>query len=177
MRSLDVQAYGTATVIIAFGLAEMSAYLLQAHPGSALAWYLNIELFRPFEIARGQFPTMDAFFRPASLPVAIVLLALILLARRLAMRLVVAAGANLGFMFVLVVCAATVREPRRSSIAALDVVPSPDKPGAAMILFLLLGSFTCALLAHASFLHRILRAWPPSSSEHTGRGHGGSFHV
>ncbi|MFD0935773.1 hypothetical protein ACFQ12_11350, partial [Methylobacterium trifolii] len=70
-RALDAQTFGSLTVIGAFAAAEAAAAFLSLHPGSEAAWYLNLAVFRPFELARAETSPLRGLFGPAALPGAV----------------------------------------------------------------------------------------------------------
>lgn len=155
-RTLNAQTCGSVIVIATFIASEASAQLLAARPGSAFAWYVNLEWFRPFEAARVEASPLRLLFGPFALSGALIVLGLALLAWQRRSRFGVALIANLSFVFSATL-ASTWLEGRATHEAA-SLAPLFVEPGssAAVIEVMLAASFLGFCLSHTSFIGAIL---------------------
>lgn len=159
---LATQTCGSIVVFGAFGASEAAARFLDACPGSALAWYLNLELFRPFEAARAAASPLRYLFGPSALTLDLSLLVLILAMGAMRYRFGVAVFANLAFVaaamlsYVWLCVPAT---PLSAAIMPIDVsrhltTSDPDL----LILGLLSASFAAFAYSHVGFVIAIRRS-------------------
>ena len=120
--------------------------MLDAHPGSAIAWTLNAGLFRAFEIARLDSLPLRFLFGPASLPAALAMAALIILVRVARSRFGVAIFANFSFSGSAVLAYAA-----RHVLGPSDV----EAAGSLLIAVLLAVSFIACVASHWTFARAI----------------------
>ena len=151
MDTLDWQTSGSLTVASAFAASELGAAYLQAHPASAFAWYLNVELFGPFEHARIAASPLRFLFGPESLGCALAAIGLVLVVRALRFRFGVALLANLAFVAAVALAYTWTLEGAAQRTASL--APSGLRLGSDGILvgLLLAASFVAFALSHLSF--------------------------
>ena len=154
-RALNAQTLGSLVVIGVFAAAEGSAAWLAAAPGSSLAWYLNLALFRPFEAARVDNSPLHLLFGVDALRNAALLAVTTVTARALRFRFGVAAIANLSFVFTAALAYAWLspRGPLQSvSLKPMAVIQGPDF---AIMVVMLASSFIAFAISHLSFAMRI----------------------
>jgi len=150
-----LQTAGSLLVIGAFAAAEASAWALSAWPGSAWLWYLDLELFRPFELARAEGSPLRILFGPASLSLAAALAAVTLLARR--WHLGSALIANLCFVGTLALVYGWLDGTGSLKAASLGAVIVRPRVDLVLVLLMSAASFAGCVLSHASFARRIGR--------------------
>ncbi|MCJ2082593.1 hypothetical protein [Methylobacterium sp. J-090] len=159
-RALNAQTFGSLVVIGAFAAAEGAAAYLAACPGSSLAWYLNLAVFRPFEAARVETSPLHALFGIDALRNAAALAAITLAVRVLRFRFGVAAIANLCFVFAAALTYAWLGlgGPLRTvsllpvSLPPMAAIQGPDF---AVLAVMLASSFLAFAISHLSFAGRI----------------------
>ncbi len=150
-RLLDIQTCGSLAVVGAFTASELAARLLDAHPGSRLAWYLNAGLFRSFEQARVDALATNLLFGPASLPIAVLLLVAILLARATQFRFAVALFANLSFVGAVMLSYSAIFGSAKHQTASLTVVELAQSSDLLLVFTLVVTSFTAFAVSHWTF--------------------------
>ncbi len=170
MDTLDWQTSGSLTVVGAFAASEVSAAYLQAHPASPFAWYLNLELFGPFEQARSAASPLRFVFAPDSLAWALAAILAVLAARALRLRFGVALLANLAFVGAVALAHAWSLDGTAQRSASLG--PSTFRVGddGVLVGLLLASSFVAFALSHLSFVGAIRSA----SGRPDAAGRGGS---
>lgn len=154
-RVLNIQTAGSLTVVGTFALSECAAWFLDAYPGSSLAWYLNAGLFHAFENARADVFASHVLFGPASLPVALLLLALIVFARVLQSRFLVALFANLSFLGAVMLAYAAMGGGRHHPSTLLSINDLGRGTDQCLVAILLAASFVAFVVSHWSFAHAI----------------------
>lgn len=158
--SLNIQTLGATVVIGAFAASEAVAGLLSIYPSSPWAWYLNLEVFRPFEYARVEACPLRFLFGPASLSVALGLLALTLVLRMLRHRFGVAAAANLSFMFALALGYEWIKGTTTYDAASLAPAAYPGTYDYILLGLMLVPSFIAVAASHTSFIAAMLAQAP-----------------
>lgn len=154
-RALNVQTFGSLVVIGAFAVAEGAAAYLAACPGSPVAWYLNLAVFRPFEAARAETSPLHPLFGIDALRNAAALAGLTLAVRILQFRFGVAAIANLCFVFAAALAYGWIGlgGPRQAvSLVPMAAIRGPD---CAVLAVMLMSSFLAFAISHWSFAGRI----------------------
>ena len=149
---LKIQALGSLFVLGAFASSELSAQLLDWFPGSPLAWYLCVGVFRPFETARSGTSALRFLFEPSSLAVACGLILLTVLAYLGRRRLMLAAIANVCFVSTMFLAHTWFRGlpmVRSASVNAAMAYPPADS---LIVAAMLVVSLAAALLGHAMLL-------------------------
>ena len=156
---MATQTCGSIVVFGAVGASEAAARFLDACPGSALAWYLNLELFRPFEAARAETSPLRYLFGPSALSVDLWLLVLILAMGAARCRLGGAVFANLAFVaaaalsYVWLWVPAT---PLSASAMPIDVSRHLTTSGPDLLIMgLLSASFAAFAYSHVGFVTAI----------------------
>ena len=151
-RALDVQACGSILVAATFLASELSAEALSRWPGSGLAWYLNVELFRVFGAARAETSPLHILFGPGAALVAALVISGLVVAWRARARLTVAVGANLSFVFAAALAdAAWVDGAPGARLASLGGESVGGGDGALVLPVLLLASALAFALSHLGF--------------------------
>lgn len=150
-RALDIQFCGSVLVIGAFVASELAAEALSRWPGSPLAWYVNLQLFRPFEAARIEASPLRLLFGPGSLAVALALLGLTVMARWARFRLGVALAANGSFVFATALTCYWVGEPSGERLASLATGDLGGRESTCLVALMLAASFAAFALSHLSF--------------------------
>lgn len=154
-RALNAQTLGSIIVIAAFGAAESAAAFLASCPGSSLAWYLNLAVFRPFELARVDTSPLHVLFGVDALRNAAGLAAVTLVVRVLQFRIGVAAIANLCFAFAAALAYVWLGASEVPTAASLKPVATIQGPDLAVIAVMLVSSFLAFAISHLSFAARI----------------------
>lgn len=154
-RSLDIQFWGSIVVLGGFIGAEIAAEALSRWPGSALAWYANLELFRVFESARVEASPLRFLFGPGSLAIALAVLALTIIAYRLRFRFGVALAANLSFVFAVAMALGPAGQTSDDRLAALGAGAAVGAESAVLVAVLLATSFAAFAFSHLSFAAEI----------------------
>jgi hypothetical protein len=150
-RAFDVQAWGSILVIAVFLASELSAEALSRWPGSGLAWYLNLELFRVFEAARVESSPLHVLFGPSAALVAALLILGLVIAWRARARLTVAVGANLSFVFAAALAYSSWVEGAPDRLASLGPGRDGGGEGAVVAPVLLIASTMAFALSHLGF--------------------------
>lgn len=160
--SVAMQTCGSLVVFGAFAASEAAAWCLDAWPGSATAWYLNLEIFRPFEAARAAPSPLRHLFGPSALGIDMVLLTLVLTVSAVRHRLGIAVFANLAFIAAAMLSYAWWRAPAAQIGAAGSAFPVPRHVSASepdiLMLVLLAASFAAFAYSHVGFALAIRRA-------------------
>lgn len=151
-----LQTAATLGIVAAFAAAEACAAYLDAHPASALAWYLTLEVFRPFELARAVTSPLRFLFGPAALPGALAAAAIVLACHRARFRLGTALCANLAFGGALAL-AWSVSQAGGSREAGLAPVSWFARHELGIVDLLLVVSFAAFAASHLSFSSAIRR--------------------
>lgn len=144
-------------VVGCFAASEAAAWYLCAHPGSELAWYINLEIFRPFELARSGTSPLRELFGPASLGIALSLLGVIALMHRRQLRWGVALAANLSFVFAAFLAGSWSAVPGTTRSAALGGFAGTASGDHCLVIALLAVSFLSVAVSHLAFLGRIVK--------------------
>lgn len=149
----SVQTGVSLLVIGAFAAAEGSARALSAWPGSPWLWWLELELFRPFELARAEGSPLHGLFGPATFWLALALMLAVWLARR--RPFTVAVTCNLCFAATLALAYGWLDGTGSLRAASLGAVAA--RPRADLVLVAVMSSASLAgvVLGHASYLRRI----------------------
>lgn len=151
---LTAQSCGSVIVVGAFAASEAAALYLSTHPGSGFAWYMNLEVFRPFELARSGTSPLRALFGPASLGIALVLLGTVALLHLRQLRWGVALAANLSFVFAAFLARSWSGVPGTRS-AALGGFAGTASGDHLLVAILLAVSFLSVAVSHLAFLGRV----------------------
>ena len=149
---LDAQTGGALAVIGAFAASEAAPRLLDAYPGSAFAWYLNLELFRPFAFARAEISPLSVLFGPTGLFIDLALLGLILVFRMARFRFGVAFFANLSFGIAMALAHAWLRGAGAPKTASLVEIGARPVSEGLLVGTLLAASFAAFAISHLSFV-------------------------
>ena len=154
-KALDLQTCGSCVVIGAFAGSETAASVLEAYPGSPLAWYVNLRIFRIFEMARVETSPLHVLFQPHSLVAALVALGLVVLVRIVRFRLAVALFANLSFVAALALAHAWSRGGPPARTASLDLVLREQGSDLALVAIVLAAATVAFVTSHLCFLDAI----------------------
>ncbi len=154
-RTLNVQTFGSIVVIGAFAAAEAASAYLAACPASPVAWYLNLAVFRPFDLARAETSPLHILFGPAALPAALGLLVVTLLVRAIRFRFGIAAIANVCFACTAALVHAWLDDGAVLRSASLLPVAALDRPDLAVIALMVASSLVAFAASHVSFARRI----------------------
>jgi hypothetical protein len=153
-----LQLIGPVTLIAAIAAAEAAAHALASWPASSLLWYVNLELFRPFEYSfaglRGiQWLSQYALFQP--LWIALILIVLIGLGRSSKGRLWLAIASNLALIYSgCLLCGSIIaNEPAAPAHARLADLWSLSSFVAAAIL---MTSIISSTISHRSYWREIV---------------------
>lgn len=142
-------------VVGAFAASEAAAWYLSACPSSGLAWYINLEVFRPFELARSGTSPLRVLFGPASLWIALGLLGAIMLLQLGKLRWGVALAANLSFVFAAFLAGSWSGVPTATRSAALGGAAGTASGDHWLVVALLAVSFVSVSVSHLAFLGRV----------------------
>lgn len=154
-RMLDAQTFGSFVVIGCFAAAEAAARFLTAYPSSDFAWYLNIEVFRPFEIARAAASPLNPLFGPYTLVLTIILLMVILLVRVMRLHFAIALMSNLSFVATAALAYAAVSERSGSQHASIGLASASGRPELVLVFVMFVSSLLAFGLSHIAFLRSI----------------------
>lgn len=157
IRTLDAQALGPILVFGAFAASDTAMRLLEAYPGSALAWYLNFDLFYTFETARLQHAPLGPLFGPHGLLASCVVIATVVLAQAAGARFVLAFLANLSFAAVIALMHCRFCGPAGRSGAVWSSLWEDRQAEAALGLLLLGAAFTAFMASHVRFIAAVMR--------------------
>jgi len=158
-RALTIQTIGSMIVIATFIASEAAVSLLVAHPGSAFAWYLNLEVFGVFERARAETSPLRFLFGTAAMPIAIAVLIMVGAIGLMRLRLGVAIAANLSFCFAIAFAALGDPSARGSAArASASLLSSAVSPNSATVTaVMLIASVIAALASHGAYFS-VIRA-------------------
>ena len=151
-----IQTACSLVFVAAFGAAELCAAYLQAHPASATAWYLTIEIFHPFELARSGVSPMRWLFGPWSLAGAVAAAVAMVACYRLNFRLGIALATNLTFLGALALAWANASRSVGYEVAIQSTLRVKAWDGR-LICTLLLSSFAACALSHVQFVSLVGR--------------------
>lgn len=154
-RTLNAQTFGSIVVIGAFAAAEAASAYLAASPGSQLAWYLNLAVFRPFEVARAETSPLHVLFGPAALPTATGLLLVTLAVRAIRFRFGIAAIANVCFACTAALVHAWLDDGGVLRSTSLMPIAALDRPDLAVVAVMMASSVLAFAASHVSFVRRI----------------------
>ena len=154
--ALTAQTCGSIAVIGAFAASEAAAHYLSAHPDSGLAWYLNLQVFRPFENARVAVSPLQGLFGPNSMWVALLALGLTTLFRAIRFEFGLALFSNLSFVFAAFLAHSWMAGGAAVKSVSLNAGLVATSGNGALIAALLLASTLAAAFGHLSFLNAIL---------------------
>ncbi len=152
---LTAQSCGSIIVVGSFAASEAAAWYLSAHPGSGCAWYMNLEVFRPFELARSGTSPLRLLFGPASLAIALGLLGVLALLHIRQLRWGVAMAANLSFVFAAFLAHSWSGVPGATRAAALGNFADATSGDHGLVVALLAVSFLSVAVSHLAFLGRV----------------------
>lgn len=160
-RNLNAQTFGSLVVIGAFLAAESSARFLDACPASVWAWYLNLEVFRVFEVARIGTSPLRHLFGWATLPLAAALALVTLGLRHRRLRFGLALVANLSFgcaaaMSYTFVTYGWLRGAGGMRSASIQPTLIDQGSDVAVLVLMLASSFLACAVSHLTFAGRIL---------------------
>lgn len=157
MHDRTLQLIGPVSLIAAISAAEAAAHALASWPTSSLLWYVNLELFRPFEynlagLRRIQWLSADELIQPTW--VALALVALVCLGRASKSRLPLAIASNLGLIYsaCLLYGCMIANAPTATAGAQFVGLWSPSSIVAAAIL---LTSLISSTVSHRSYWREI----------------------
>ena len=155
---LDIQLAGSLSLIGAFIASEAAARLLDIYPGSHLAWRLNMEWFGAFEVARTSLSPARFLFGPASLPVAILLVLVVVFVRTVRSRFAIALFANLSFLVSLMLAYGILDCKLNHQFKQFAKIPFILDTGLVLVAAVMTVSFVGCLASHWSFANAIYAA-------------------
>lgn len=153
-RASTIQTCSSLLVLATFALSEAAAMLLDANPGSALAWSLNLTVFAPFEQARTVPSMLGPLNGPTTLAYVTLLALLALAAWAVRFRLGVALIAH-GALYASVGLARAWLTVRSGGAMSLSALHGRDICGTCLVALLLVVSGIACAAGHAAFLSTI----------------------
>lgn len=153
----EIQTLGTLVVIGCFTAAEAALHVLEAHPSWEFAWKINLEFFKPFNVARNVDSPILPMFGSSTLSINLVLLVLAVLVRALRFRFGVAAFANLSFGLSLTLAYVWFVGEQPHQTASLIAFGAKSSQSGLMVWLLLLVSFAACAVSHLTFMRDIRR--------------------
>ncbi len=170
MQLAKLQLVGPFVVAAMIIAAEAAAYALAQRPSSALAWYLNIEVFGLFQ--RGHYVLSDRFALPYFQLVGVALPILFLAGGGLACRgpLMVATASNLSLVYALFLAyawhlvetpalvAASLGSPPLYAVLSWSAVTLSSGLHALILLTMLIASLFSCTASHLSYLRAVRQA-------------------
>jgi hypothetical protein len=158
ITSAHFQLAAILLVVLTVIAAELAALALSHQPGSALLWWLNLEVFGSVNALFSRFGAAAFLDYHLTIPALVAVAAIAVVAFFMRLRLALAVMTHAAFAVCALAAASMMPEASRQT-ASLDwMAAGIDVPRGLLIALLLAGSLAACVTSHADYILGALRA-------------------